>query len=204
MPRAILAAAAFVVLSSASAFAQENGVGAGRIEIESALLGGGALFMPSSGPHSTGYVFDVAGTANVNNRLGLEGDFAWAMTRRQEPAFSGVSVPNERTPNMLFYTGNLVISPGGHDHHVVPYLEFGGGGLTVLDTSTTGGFGLAGNSTHWIASAGGGFRWFPLPHWGVRVDYRFIGIRNAGFAAPAGVTAVGHAHRVLGALVITF
>jgi len=203
MTRKLVSIAVMMLLTSGAAYAQEL-VGAGRIEIESALFGGGALFMPSSGPHSTGYILDAAATANVGRRLGLEGDFAWAMTRRQGVPIDSSTLPNQRTPNMLFYTGNLVVSPLGHRHPFVPYLEFGGGAMSVLDTSTTGGFGLEGHTTHLVATAGGGIRWFPIPHWGMRADYRFIGIRNDSFPATTGVIPIHHAQRVFGALVITF
>jgi opacity protein-like surface antigen len=201
MTRGVLLFAAATILTSGVAFGQEP-VGAGRVEIESALFGGGAIYMPSSGPQTMGYVLNVAATANVNRWAGIEGDFAWAMSRRQALAFYGVAPVNQRTPNMLFYTGNIVISPTGHNHRLVPYIEVGGGAMSVLGTAEAGPFGLTKDSTHLALNIGGGARWFPLPHWGVRGDYRYIAIQNAN--PPVGATPVRHANRLYGALVVTF
>ena len=199
--RVLLFAAATMFGASGVAFGQDL-VGAGHVEIESALLGGGAIYLPSTRPQAMGYVLNVGATANVNRWAGFEGDFAWAMSRRQTLAFNDATPISERSPNMLFYTGNFVISPSGHHHRFVPYIEIGGGAVTVLATTEAGPFGLAGDSTHLAANIGGGARWFPLPHWGVRGDYRYIAIRNAN--PPVGVTPIRHANRLYGALVLTF
>ncbi len=55
--------------------------GAGHIEIDGALLGGGLLVLPTAISLPRGYVIDAAGTANVSRTIGLEGDFAWALGR---------------------------------------------------------------------------------------------------------------------------
>jgi opacity protein-like surface antigen len=151
-----------------------------------------------------GYVLNVAATANVDRWFGIEGDFAWAMSRQQALTLYGSASANQRSPNMLFYTGNLVISPAGHHHKLVPYAELGGGAVSVLDTSQTGAFGLAADSTHLTFNVGGGVRWFPMPHWGVRADYRYIGIDNANPPTTPGVAPIRHAQRLYGALVLTF
>src|SRR5579871_3649337 len=102
----MLGAVCALIAGSARAEAQEP-VGAGRVAIESALLGGGALFLPRSGPHETGYVLNAAATENLNRRFGIEGDFAWSMSKRQNSVAGLPQVPNQRTPNMLFYTANI-------------------------------------------------------------------------------------------------
>lgn len=201
MTRGLVLFAAATMLASGVAFAQEP-VGAGRVELESALFGGGAIYMPTPGSQSTGYVLNVGATANINRWAGIEGDFAWAMSRRQALSLYGVAPVNQRTPNMLFYTGNVVISPGGHHHKFVPYVEVGAGAMTVIGSAESGAFGLAADSTHLTVNIGAGARWFPLPHWGVRGDYRYIAIENSN--PPASVAAVRHANRLYGALVLTF
>jgi hypothetical protein len=191
-----------ILVTSGVALAQE--VGAGRVEIDSALLGGGTLFIPSAAPRSIGYVFDAAANVNVSRQIGLEGDFAWAMSRQHTVGLTGVAPATVRTPNMLFYTANVIFSPLGHGRKFIPYAEFGGGALEVLGGSPSDSFGLAPGSTHLIANAGGGARWFPIPHWGVRGDYRYIAVRNASPPVGVGVVPVGHVQRLYGALVLTF
>jgi hypothetical protein len=202
MTRTGLMFLAATLLTSCAAFAQENG--AGHVEIDSALLGGGTLFIPSAAPRSVGYVFDVATNLNVSRRVGIEGDFAWAMSRTHTTGLSGLAPASVRTPNMLFYTGNVLFSPLGHGRSFIPYVELGGGALSALGGSPSDSFGLASDSTHLTANLGGGVRWFPMPHWGVRGDYRYIAIRNENAPVAIGVVPVGHMQRLLGALVLTF
>jgi len=193
---------AATLLTSGVALAQE--AGAGHVEIDSALLGGGTLFIPSAAPRSVGYVFDVATNLNVSRRIGIEGDFAWAMSRTHTTGLTGIAPASVRTPNMLFYTANVIVSPLGHGRSFIPYAELGGGALSALGGSPSDSFGLASDSTHLTANIGGGMRWFPMPHWGVRIDYRYIAIRNASPPDAFGVVPVGHMQRLLGALVLTF
>jgi hypothetical protein len=190
---------AAIILSAGVAHAQET-LGAGRVEIDSALLGGGVLVLPADQSHARGYVFDLATTVNVLPRVGLEADFAWAMGRSRTLALPGSPLQTLETPGMLFYTGNIIYNPRGHEHALVPYAELGWGAASVLDAPDT--FGLESNSTHLVANVGGGLRWFIVPHWGARADYRYIAIPN-GHAA-AGVTPIRHAQRLYGALVFTF
>ena len=200
LTRRILLCALAIVLTASVASAQER-LGAGRIEIDSALLGGGVLILPSSQPQPKGYVLDVAAALNVNSHVGLEGDFTWSMSHRQVVTLAASGPTIAETPTMLLYSGNVVLNPFGKDHALVPYVEFGGGGLSVRSTPTP--FGLDGGSTHLAANAGAGVRWFIIPHWGARADYRYIAIAGASTSA-AGVTPIGHVHRLYGALVLTF
>jgi hypothetical protein len=200
--RTSLTFVAAILVTSGVALGQE--AGAGRVEIDSALLGGGTLFIPSAAPRSIGYVFDAAANLNVSRRLGVEGDFAWAMSRQHTVGLTGVAPATVRSPNMLFDTANVIFSPLGHGRNFIPYAEFGVGALEVLGGSPSDSFGLAPDSTHLIANIGGGARWFPIPHWGVRGDYRYIAVRNPAPPTGIGVVAVGHLQRVYGALVLTF
>jgi opacity protein-like surface antigen len=193
-----------VAMAATSGVARAQESGAGRIEIDSALLGGGTLFVPSAAPRSIGYVFDAAANMNVSRRIGIEGDFAWGMSREHAVGLSGIMPATVRSPNMLFYTANVVFSPMGHTRKFIPYAEAGGGALSALGGSPSDSFGLAPDSTHLTANIGGGVRWFPIPHWGVRGDYRYVAIRNENPPAGIGVVPVGHVQRLYGALVLTF
>ena len=112
---------------------------------------------------------------------------------------------NWHTPNVLLYTGNVLFNPWGSDRPVVPYVSGGIGALTTLDGADANTYGLAGKTTYLVGSAGAGVRWFPIRHWGARADYHFIGIKNdrSGVSGP-GRRVMRTAHRVYGALVLTF
>lgn len=61
------------------------------------------------------------------------------------------------------------------------------------------------NQTYFTSNVGGGARWFPVRHWGVRGDYRYIMIHNST-AAPVffAQQTDRHANRGYGSLVLTF
>lgn len=174
--------------------------GAGKVEIDSALLGGGLLILPS-GLQPRGYVLDIGLAYNVKRQFGFEGDFTWAMSHSQTTSLTGPAPTEEQTPNMLFYTGNVMYNPFGHDRPLIPYLEVGGGAVSVVGSSAN--FGLA-STTHLAANLGGGIRWYIMPHWGARADYRYIAIQNNNAPAILGVAPIHHAQRLYGALVVTF
>ena len=200
-------AVAVAILLAASAASGQEVIGARRTEIDTAIFGGGVMFTPSPNvgdPQSGSYVLSGAVTRNINRWIGMEGDLGWAMGRRQALAFYGAAPPDQKTPNMLVYSGNLVYNPGGRDRAVVPYAEAGLGALTVLSAPDTVNFGLSANSTHATANFGGGIRWFPIAHWGVRGDYRYMTIRGADAPARVGQQEVRSAHRLYGAVVLTF
>jgi opacity protein-like surface antigen len=190
-----------ILLLSASVAAAQEKLGAGRIEIDSALLGGGVIILPSNQPQPKGYVLDVAAALNVAKHVSIEGDFTWSMSHRQAVSLAASGSTFAETPTMLFYSANLVYSPFGKDHPLVPYLEVGGGGMSVKSTATP--FGLDADSTHFATNIGTGLRWFIIPHWGARADYRYIAIAGASTTS-VGVTPIGHMQRLYGALVLTF
>jgi hypothetical protein len=59
------------------------------------------------------------------------------------------------------------------------------------------------NTVHLAATAGTGARWFPIRHWGVRGDYRYVRVAN-DYVPPGGGTISRGAHRLYGALITTF
>src|SRR6185295_337003 len=76
MSRKLIAALAVVVLTAASAYAQERGVGAGRIEI-GAFPGGGMFFTKTSNgnePAFGNYALGGSFTVNANKFVGFEGE----------------------------------------------------------------------------------------------------------------------------------
>jgi hypothetical protein len=208
MTRTLLAlTAATLLLAPPVALAQDSR-GAERIEIGSALFGGGLLMVPSadrSASPSRSYVLSGAFTTNVSRWIGLEGDIGVALGRNQAHSLYGVLPDDARpeSPSVLLYSGNVVYNPFSSEVPIVPYLSVGAGALTTFALTNGSRFGLEGNTTYPMASVGGGVRWFPIRHWGVRGDYRFMGIRHDAASAPAGRVARS-AHRVYGALIMTF
>lgn len=192
------------ILTPVIAAAQEP-VGAQPTEIGTALFGGGLLMMRSpAGDETThNYMLSIAVARNVTHWIGIEGDIGVAFGRHTAHEIFGVVPSNSKTPNMLLYSGNIVYSPWRSDRHVVPYVSGGVGAISVFTGEQPGYFPLGTDTTHLTASAGGGIRWFPILHWGLRGDYRYLGIAN-DTPAPAGQAVVHSAHRVYGALIITF
>lgn len=179
--------------------------GAERIEIGSAIFGGGMIFVPSADRSldaSRNYVLSAAVTTNLNPWIGLEGDIGVALGRSGAHKLYGVT-SNQRTPNVLMYSGNVILNPFRSDRSVVPYVSGGIGGLRTFDAIETSTYGLPSSRSYLTGSVGGGVRWFPIRHTGFRADYRFIGIDNDAPAAAAR-RIVRSAHRVYGALVLTF
>ena len=86
--------------------AAQDAAGAGRVEIGSAIFGGGMMLTPSTTPAesaSRSYVVGSALTANVNRWIGLEGDVSLALGRSDSLALYGVAPTDRRTPNVLIY-----------------------------------------------------------------------------------------------------
>jgi len=191
------------------AFAQDNGagVGAGRVEIAAIPIGGVVFLQPDGGtqPKFNNYVLGASATGNINRWVGIEGDLNFAVGRRQDLTFNGASLLNQKTPNLWQYSGNVIVNPGGSDHMVVPYLAGGLGGLTMLNTTDAASLGVTTNQTYLTTNVGGGVRFFPMRHWGIRGDYRFIMIHNND-GGPAFFTSTEdrHANRVYGSFILTF
>ena len=207
MTRKVLLFAMATLLGVGVAFAQETGTGAGRVEI-GAIPVGGVMFMKSTNgtePKFGNYVLGGSVTGNVNRFIGIEGDLGFGMGRRQDLTFNGAQLTDQKTPNLLTYSGSVVYHPAGKDRAVVPYVIGGAGAMTMFNTTDAANLGLTQDKTYFTANVGGGLKWFPMSHWGLRGDYRYIAI-NKDTAAPAffGQQELRHAHRVYGALVLTF
>lgn len=204
MTRKLLMFAALTVALTGTATAQE--VGAGRVEIGSALFGVGALFMQSTTPTEpkfNKYVFGGAATFNFNGLIGVEADLGLTLGQRRDMTVEG-ALRHWGTPNLFSYSGSLVYSPIGSDRRVAPYIVGGVGAWTIFDIGGAADLGLTGPKTYLTGNAGGGVRWFMVRHWGVRADYRHILINNDVTVPLFGPRENRHANRVYGALEVTF
>lgn len=197
---------ALVLLMAGGAYGQEEGLGAGRIEI-GAFPGGGVLFMESNNgdePDFTNFAIGGSLTVNFNKWLGAEGEFGWMPGLRQRVLFNGETLDDQKTPCLLAYTGSVVVSPFGNDRALVPYATGGFGGFTMLDTDEVVNLGVTEKTTYPAGTVGGGMKWFASRHVGLRGDYRFFMVGNSDAAPVFFGKENRYGHRVYGGLLLTY
>lgn len=200
----VLAAAVFSV---GTAYAQEGGAGAGRVEI-GAFPGGGMFFTQSTGgnePDFGNYALAGSVTVNVSRWIGIEGEGGGSIGMHQSFNVAGNTFTETRTPSMYSYSGNLVVHPTGSDHAVVPYATAGAGGLTMCpcgDAEKT--LGITKYDTFLAGNVGGGLKWFSTRHFGIRGDYRFLMVKSKDNAPAFFGNENRYGHRVQAGLILTY
>lgn len=191
MKRLIAVALAFVgIIGTSQAYAQEAGPNVGIVQL-SIIPGGGVFFTEDKDAAEPGFGnYDLGGalTININRFVGIEGDVAGGLGIKQGLE-SGSFSTDVKTPNLLNYSGNLVLSATNRSR-VVPYVTGGIGGLTLLETA---GLGINQAETFLTGNVGGGLKWY-AGRWGLRADYRFVGVRSKDDAPEffGQVTRYGH------------
>ena len=206
MARKFLGALAVVLFAAVSAFAQERGVGAGRVEI-GAFPGGGMIFTKTSNGNEPGfgnYALGGSFTWNVNPYVGLEGEGGGTLGVRQAFTFADRAYTNQRSPSTWMYHGNVVVNPGGSDRPLVPYLTGGLGGTTLSPHREASLLGNENYKTFLTGNLGAGVKWFAAPHIGVRGDYRLFVVENTNTAPLFFGGETRYGHRVQGGLVFTY
>jgi hypothetical protein len=195
-----LLALGFVLASfagSGSASAQEGPAGAGRAEI-TLIPGGAVLFTESrdaSAPSFGNYQLGGGVTYNLNRFVGIEGEVSSSIGISQNLDFGYSS--SVRTPDVLSYTGNVVVSvPSGSA--VVPYVTGGVGGLSLFSREA---FGINETESLFASNVGGGVKWY-AGRWGLRGDYRFIAVPSRDETSPFFGTEPRYGHRVYGAVML--
>ena len=186
------------VAAAASASAQEATPGPGTVEVS--IIPGGTTFVPSKGAAPDFYSYDAGGALayNFTRFVGVEGEVAGAFGLTQGlDLFEGLT-SDERTPNMLGYTGNVVVmAPLGS---VVPYATGGVGGMTLYRRELLG---IFNNDTFLTGNVGGGVKWYaPGGRWGLRGDYRFQAVKSKDSAPEFFGVDDRYSHRVYGAVII--
>ena len=114
---------------------------------------------------------------NFNRYVGLEGEVSGALGVSQTLQVGTVTL-DERSPHLLNYSGNLVVSAPNRSS-VVPYLTGGVGGLTMFERRTLV---VDDAATFLTGNVGGGISWY-AGRWGLRGDYRFIAVQVQGRCA---------------------
>jgi hypothetical protein len=199
MKRSIAVLFAVVSLvGSGRALAQEAAPGPGRVEI-SLIPGGFAYFTeqkdtqePSFGNYDLGGALAV----NFNRYVGVEGEVSGALGISQSLPFGGVT-SDRKTPNILNYSGNVVVSARNRSS-VVPYVTGGVGALTVFETADLG---VNDAETFLTGNVGGGVKWY-AGRWGLRGDYRFVGVQSKDDAPAFFGQETRYGHRVYGAVIL--
>ena len=179
------------------AYAQEGPAGAGRAEI-TLIPAGGVFFTENtetSSPSFGSYQFGGGVTYNFNRFVGVEGEITSSIGLSQSLDFGYPSTV--RTPDVLNYTGNLVVSLA-NGSPIVPYVTGGVGGLSLF---TREAFGINETETFFAGNLGGGLKWY-AGRWGLRGDYRFIAVPSTDEASAFFGQEARYGHRVYGAVML--
>jgi hypothetical protein len=188
----------FGAVSHAAAQDGSGSGGPGRVEI-TLIPGGGTVFAENtdaSAPTFGSYQVGGAVAYNFNRLFALEGEIGSSIGIKQDLDF-GYS-RDVRTPDMLTYSGNVVLSaPTGRS--VVPYVTGGVGGLSLLSRE---GFGINDTATLFTTNVGGGLKWY-AGRWGLRADYRFIAVPSRDEVSAFGFgREARYGHRIYGAVLL--
>jgi hypothetical protein len=206
MSRKLFAALAVVMLTAASAFAQEHGIGAGRYEI-GAFPGGGMFFAKTSNgnePAFGNYALGGSFALNANRFVGIEAEGGGTLGVRQSFTFADTEYTDQRSPSTFLYQGNVVVSPMGSDRTWVPYATGGLGGLTLSRHRGAPDLGITAYKSYLTGNMGGGLKWFGTNHIGLRADYRFFIVGNNDSAPLFFGNETRYGHRVQGGLIFTY
>ena len=199
MTRLMAFMVAMVALTGASAaYAQDAVPGPGAVVVT--IIPGGATFFTegkdTNGPSFGNYGLGGGVEVNFNRYVGVEGEVSGALGVTQDLTFTGIT-SNQRTPNLLNYSGNLVLSAPNRTS-VVPYVTGGVGGLTLFDRT-----GLTSHDaeTFLTGNVGGGVAWH-AGRWGLRGDYRFIAVQSKDDAPAFFGREERYGHRIYGAVLL--
>ncbi len=198
MIRRIALVAGALVLSAASALAQEVAPGPGRVEVTVIPAGGTFFTSKGSDPDFGNYTYGGALAVNFSKFVGVEGEVGGTAGIAQDLALSG-GTSNLKTPNTLNYAGNVIVSAatGGS---LVPFVTGGVGGLTMFQQQELG---ISSNETFLTGNIGGGLKWYaPNGRWGLRGDYRFITVKSKNDAPEFFGRETRYGHRVYVGVVI--
>ena len=190
--------AAVGLVGTNQAYAQDAVPGPGAVAV-TIIPGGGTFFTEgkdTNGPSFGNYDLGAGVEVNFNRYVGIEGEVSGAIGVSQDLQFGG-STSNLRTPNLLNYSGNVVLSAANRTS-VVPYVTGGVGGLSLFDKPSLG---INDTETFLTGNVGGGLKWFS-GRWGLRGDYRFVAVRSKDDAPSFFGQETRYGHRVYGGILI--
>jgi hypothetical protein len=187
------------VSAGTQAFAQDAAPGPGAVVIT--LIPGGATFFTEAKDNPQGPSFgnyDLGGSIAVNlyRYLAVEGEISGALGVSQTMQV-GTFAFDGRSPHLLNYSGNLVLSaPTGSS--VVPYVTAGAGGLTLFERRSLT---VDDTETFFTGNVGGGVNWY-RGRWGLRGDYRFLAVRAKEDAPAFFGQENRYGHRIYGGVLL--
>jgi len=163
------------IAAATPALAQESASGPGKVVVT--IIPAGATFFTEAdddpgGPGFGNYELGGSVAVNFNRYVGLEGEVSGGIGVSQSLQLGTFSV-DSRSPDLLNYSGNLVISAPNRSS-VVPYLTGGVGGLTLFERRELV---VNDGATFLTGNVGGGVAWY-AGRWGLRGDYRFIAVQS--------------------------
>jgi Outer membrane protein beta-barrel domain len=177
-------------------YAQESVPGPGTVVVT--IIPGGTTFFTegktTNEPSFKNYGLGGGVEVNFNRYVGVEGEVTGALGITQDLNFTSFT-SNVKTPNLLNYSGNVVVSAANRSS-IVPYVTGGVGGLTLFDKATLG---VTNTDTFLTGNVGGGVKWFN-GRWGLRGDYRFVTVKSRDEAPTFFGQETRYGHRVYGGL----
>ena len=190
--------AALVIMGANRVSAQGVDPRPGTLEITAIPAGGTFFTSTDTAPDFRNYTLGAGVTYNINRIVGVEGEVGGTLGVSQDITFGGVT-SNRKSPNLLNYSANLVLSAPTHSS-VVPYVAGGVGGLSTFKRAELG---INDTTTFLTGNVGGGVKWYaPNGWWGLRGDYRFTALRAKDSAPAFFGTDARYGHRVYGGVII--
>jgi hypothetical protein len=186
------------IAGTSRAHAQESVPGPGSVVVT--IIPGGATFFTegkdTSGPGFGNYDLGAGVEANFNRYVGIEGEVSGSVGVSQDLQFSD-RTSTLKTPNIVNYSGNLVVNAANRSS-VVPYVTGGVGGMSLFERA---GLGIDDTETFLTGNVGGGLKWFN-GRWGLRGDYRFVAVRSKDDAPSFFGRETRYGHRIYGGVLI--
>jgi hypothetical protein len=186
------------IASAQPAHAQGAAAAPGAVNVT--IIPAGATFFTegteTNGPSFGNYDVGAGVAVNFNRYVGIEGEVSSSVGVSQDLTFSD-RTSTQKTPNIVNYTGNVVLSVPSHGS-VVPYLSGGVGGLTMLERADLG---INNSETFLTGNVGAGLKWFN-GNWGLRGDYRFVAVKSRDDAPAFFGQETRYGHRVYAGVLI--
>jgi len=179
-----------------SASAQEARPAEGKVLVT--LIPGGATFFTegkdANGPSFGNYDLGGAVAGNFNRYIGVEGEISGKLGISQD---LGAAFSDTRTPNLLNYSGNVIVNAPNHSA-VTPYATGGVGAMTMFEKASLG---INDMQTFLTSNFGGGIKW-TSGRMGLRGDYRFIIVQSKDDAPAFWGPETRYGHRIYGAVTV--
>jgi hypothetical protein len=186
------------IFGASHAFAQEVAPGPGSV-VATIIPGGGTFFTEgkeTQGPSFGNYDLGAGVAVHFNRFVAVEGEVSGALGVAQDLVLNGAT-SKVTTPNLLNYSGNLVVS-AANGSSVVPYVTGGVGGLSLFAKQSVG---INDTETFLTGNVGGGLNWY-AGRWGLRGDYRFIAVKSKDDAPVFFGQETRYGHRVYGGILL--